>query len=117
MPVQEDLSGGAGQEAAAIQLIERGGDEEKTEKILRKNNPQETTVSLMEKTEADWKDEIRLNNLDINETQTGKIYMNMYLRWYTSNIVMRTCLQNTNIFQLARSEHFDNFENTQYENL
>ena len=53
MPVQEDLSGGAGQEAAAIQLIERGGDEEKTEKILRKNNPQETTVSLMEKTEAD----------------------------------------------------------------
>ena len=104
MPLQEDLSGGAGQEAAAIQLIER----QKTT---------ETTVSLMEKTEADWKDEIRLNNLDINETQTGKIYMNMYLTWYTSNIVMRTCLQNTNIFQLARSEHFDNFENTQYENL
>lgn len=47
MPVQEDLSGGAGQEAAAIQLIER----QKTT---------ETTVSLMEKTDADWKDEIRL---------------------------------------------------------
>ena len=33
----------------------------------------------MEKTDADWLDEIRLNNFDINETQTGKIYMNMYI--------------------------------------
>ena len=60
VPLQEDLLGGGDQEAAAIQLIETGrqveghqGDEEETEKILSKSDPQEATVPLTETVQSD----------------------------------------------------------------
>ena len=60
MPLQEDLLGGGDQEATAIQLIETGrqmegdqGDEEETEKILSKSDPQEAKVPLTETVQSD----------------------------------------------------------------
>ena len=63
MPLHEDLLGGGDQEAAAIQLIETGrqmegdqsdqGDEEETEKILSKSDPQDATVPLTETVQSD----------------------------------------------------------------
>ena len=82
MPLHEDLLGAGDQEATAIQLIETGrqmegdesdqGDQEETEKILSKSDPQEATVPLTGTVQSNWEKKwIPDNNLDINAMQCG----------------------------------------------